>query len=60
MISEAELMFQLGAIMLLAFIAATMAGKMNQSVMMGYVVIGILIGQDESEPVRSPVPRVRR
>jgi len=44
MISEAELMFQLGAIMLLAFIAATMAGKMNQSVMMGYVVIGILIG----------------
>ncbi len=44
MISEAELMFQLGAIMLLAFIAATMAGKLNQSVMMGYVVIGILIG----------------
>jgi len=44
MISEAELMFQLGAIMLLAFIAATMAGKLNQSVMMGYIVIGILIG----------------
>ncbi len=44
MISEAELMFQLGAIMLLAFIAATMAGKLNQSVMMGYVVIGVLIG----------------
>ena len=37
-------MFQLGAIMLLAFIAATMVGKVNQSVMMGYVVIGILIG----------------
>jgi len=44
MISDAELMFQLGAIMLLAFLAATMAGKLNQSVMMGYVVIGILIG----------------
>ncbi len=37
-------MFQLGAIMLLAFIAATLAGKMNQSVMIGYIVIGILIG----------------
>lgn len=44
MISEAELMFQLGAIMLLAFIAATMAGKMNQSVMIGYIIIGVFIG----------------
>ncbi len=44
MISEAELMFQLGAIMLLAFIAATMAGRMNQSVMIGYIIIGVFIG----------------
>ncbi len=44
MISESEMMFQLGAIMLLAFIAATLAGKMNQSVMIGYIVIGVFIG----------------
>ncbi len=44
MVSEAELMFQLGAIMLLAFMAATMAGKLNQSVMIGYIIIGVLIG----------------
>jgi len=37
-------MFQLGAIMLLAFIAATLAGRMKQSVMIGYIVIGIIIG----------------
>jgi CPA2 family monovalent cation:H+ antiporter-2 len=43
-ISEAELLFQLGAIMLLAFIAATLAGKMNQSVMIGYIIIGAFIG----------------
>src|SRR4030042_399626 len=44
MVSEAELLFQLGAIMLLAFIAATMAGKLNQSVMIGYIIIGAFIG----------------
>ncbi|MDD1652746.1 MAG: hypothetical protein LUO86_06910, partial [Methanomicrobiales archaeon] len=44
MVTEAELMFQLGAIMLLAFIAATMAGKLNQSVMIGYIIIGAFIG----------------
>ena len=44
MMSEAELMFQLGAIMLLAFIAATLARKVSQSVMVGYIVIGVLIG----------------
>ena len=37
-------MFQLGAIMLLAFIGATLAGKLNQSVMIGYVFVGVLIG----------------
>lgn len=44
MISEPEILFQLGAIMLLAFIAATVAGRASQSVMIGYIVIGILIG----------------
>ncbi len=44
MVSDAELMFQLGSIMLLAFIAATLAGKLNQSVMVGYIIIGVLIG----------------
>ena len=44
MVTEAELLFQLGAILLLAFIAASLAGKANQSVMLGYIVIGILIG----------------
>src|SRR5512137_701189 len=44
MISESELLFQLGAIMLLAFIAATMARKLNQTVMIGYIIIGIFIG----------------
>ncbi|MCU0852835.1 MAG: cation:proton antiporter [Thermoplasmata archaeon] len=44
MMSEAELMFQLGAVMLLAFIAATLARKVSQSVMVGYIVIGVLIG----------------
>lgn len=44
MISESELLFQLGAIMLLAFIAATMARKLNQTVMIGYIIIGVLIG----------------
>ncbi len=44
MVTEAELLFQLGAILLLAFIAATMAGRANQSVMVGYIVLGIFIG----------------
>ena len=44
MISESELIFQLGAIMLLAFMAATMARRLNQTVMIGYIIIGVLIG----------------
>ena len=44
MMNEAELLFQLGSIMLLAFIAATLAGKLNQSVMIGYIIIGAFIG----------------
>ncbi|MEW5748085.1 MAG: cation:proton antiporter [Candidatus Thermoplasmatota archaeon] len=42
--TEAQLLFQMGAIMLLAFLAATMARRANQSVMIGYIAIGILIG----------------
>ena len=42
--TEAQLLFQMGAIMLLAFLAATLARKANQSVMIGYIAIGILIG----------------
>jgi len=44
MISEGELMFQMGAIMLLAFIGAAAAKKFNQSVMIGYIVVGIFLG----------------
>ncbi len=44
MVTDPAILFQLGAIMLLAFIAATVAGKVSQSVMIGYIVIGILIG----------------
>lgn len=41
---EADLLIQLGAILLLAFIAASLAGRANQSVMIGYILIGIVIG----------------
>jgi len=44
MMSEGELIFQMGAIMLLAFIGALLASKLNQSVMIGYILIGVLIG----------------
>jgi len=44
MTTDADLLFQMGAIMLLAFIAATLARKLSQSVMIGYIIIGVLIG----------------
>lgn len=44
MMSDSELLFQLGAIMLLAFIAATLARRLNQTVMIGYILIGVFIG----------------
>ena len=37
-------MFQMGAIMLLAFIGAVAASKLNQSVMIGYILVGIFLG----------------
>jgi CPA2 family monovalent cation:H+ antiporter-2 len=44
MVTDAELLFQLGAILLLAFLAASIAGRARQSVMIGYILIGIFIG----------------
>ena len=37
-------LFQLGAVMLLAFLGAFLASKLNQSVIIGYIIAGILIG----------------
>lgn len=39
-----SLMFELGAIMLIAFIGAALASKGRQSVIPGYMAVGILIG----------------
>jgi len=44
MISEGEMLFELGAIMLLAFLGAVLASRLRQSVMIGYIVIGVLLG----------------
>jgi CPA2 family monovalent cation:H+ antiporter-2 len=44
MISEGEMLFQLGAVMLLAFVGAVLASKARQSVMIGYIIIGIFLG----------------
>ncbi len=44
MVSEGEMLFQLGAIMLLAFLGAVLASRMRQSVMIGYIIIGIFLG----------------
>jgi len=44
MVSEGEMLFQLGAIMLLAFLGAMLAGRMRQSVMIGYIIVGVFLG----------------
>ena len=44
MISEGEMLFQLGAVMLLAFLGEVLASRFKQSVMIGYIVIGIFLG----------------
>lgn len=44
MIAEGELLFQLGIIMLLAFIGAAIANRFHQSAMLGYILVGVLIG----------------
>jgi CPA2 family monovalent cation:H+ antiporter-2 len=42
--SGSELMFQIGSLMLIAFIGALIASRFKQSVIIGYLVVGILIG----------------
>lgn len=44
MISDTTLFFQFGIIMLLAFIGAGLAAKLGQSVILGYIAVGALIG----------------
>ena len=44
MITETVLFFQFGIIMLLAFIGAGLAARFGQSVILGYIAIGALIG----------------
>jgi CPA2 family monovalent cation:H+ antiporter-2 len=43
-LSGSELMFQIGALMLIAFIGAMLASRFKQSVILGYLVAGIVIG----------------
>lgn len=44
MIATEGLMFEVGVIMLIAFIGAAMASKAKQSVILGYILAGMLIG----------------
>ncbi|MCL5252524.1 MAG: cation:proton antiporter [Candidatus Thermoplasmatota archaeon] len=44
MIPDSELFFQFGIIMLLAFIGAGIASRLGQSVILGYIAVGALIG----------------
>jgi CPA2 family monovalent cation:H+ antiporter-2 len=43
-LSGSELMFQIGSLMLIAFIGAALASRFKQSVILGYLVAGIVIG----------------
>lgn len=44
MLTGDDVMFQVGVIMLIAFIGAALARRTRQSVMLGYILAGILIG----------------
>jgi monovalent cation:H+ antiporter-2, CPA2 family len=44
MIPTQEIMFEVGMIMLVSFIGAALAAKAKQSVILGYIVAGVLIG----------------
>ncbi|MBN1109582.1 MAG: cation:proton antiporter [Methanomassiliicoccales archaeon] len=44
MIDVGDLMFEFGIIMLISFIGAALASKARQSVILGYILAGILIG----------------
>ncbi len=43
-VTESQVMFEMGAILLVAFIGSALAIKGRQSVILGYIVAGILIG----------------
>ncbi len=44
MVATQEIMFEVGMIMLVSFIGAALATKAKQSVILGYIVAGVLIG----------------
>ena len=44
MVGTQEIMFEVGMIMLVSFIGAALAAKAKQSVILGYIVAGVLIG----------------
>ena len=44
MVTTESVMFEVGAVMLIAFIGAALASKAKQSVILGYILAGILIG----------------
>ena len=44
MIAIDNVMFEVGVIMLVSFIGAALASKAKQSVILGYILAGILIG----------------
>ncbi|MEM2943978.1 MAG: cation:proton antiporter [Methanomassiliicoccales archaeon] len=44
MLTPDNMMLEIGAIMLIAFIGAAIASRLRQSVILGYILVGILIG----------------
>ncbi len=44
MVETMEIMFEVGMIMLVSFIGAALAAKAKQSVIIGYIIAGVLIG----------------
>lgn len=44
MISGESILFNIGAILLIAFLGAGVASRLKQSVILGYILVGILIG----------------
>lgn len=44
LLTDSQLFFQLGLIMLVAFVGAGVASKLGQSVILGYIAVGALIG----------------
>ncbi len=44
MITTESVMLEVGAVMLIAFIGAALASKLRQSVILGYILAGVLIG----------------